>query len=161
MRIRALANRNGFTLIEILIAMVIMAAAIGVCSRQYWSYSQSVRRAEKELIAGRALFRLPELCKRDLEKGLTSGGGTLAKKQGKYRWQAHKISEQRNLTQNRNEKGQLLRGQFVLKLYDVKIEISAASVGAQPQNYNYSELVWAKIEPDSRRGMPAKTNERE
>jgi len=161
MRLKILANRNGFTLIEILVAMVIMAAAIGVCSRQYWSYIQSVSRAEKELTAGRALLRLLELCKKDLEKGLTSGAGSLAKNRGKYRWQAHKTLEERNLTQNRNETGELLKGQFVLKLYDVEIEISATGAGVKPQTYNYSELVWARIEPENRLGVPAKIDERE
>jgi len=146
---RTREDNKGFTLIEILVAMVILSAAIGVCSRQYWNYARAVARAEGELTVGRALLGLPELCKRKLEKGVTSGAGVLARKRGRYQWRAHKKMELRNFTQDRGENGALLMGRFLLALYDVELEITAGA-GAAPRKYSYKELVWTEVKKQDR-----------
>ena len=142
---------KGFTLIEILVAMVILTAAIGICSRQYWSYGQALRRAQRELVAARVLVGLPEILRRELEQGKTSGAGALARQRGRYRWRAVLRQRERNHTQARGENGRLLAGNFLLTLYAVEVEISAVG-DKRWRSYKYDELVWTKY-TEARRGI--------
>ena len=118
-------SNKGFTLIEVLVASVILFLSIVTVSlayRQYTSYKLKQEKYEKIFISALSLMNKIESEKLD---GLTERDGTINGLN--YHITIRKVASKRNYVYGLTEKTSGNFGSFLLTLYRVKIDIANKS----------------------------------
>jgi len=136
---------SGFTLVEVLVALVILLAALTITASSYNASLDFVSRAE--IVAGisRQVIDIRQRVRTLLETGATEGqasAGDLS-----YAWQAVPEASSVNFTGGYDEiTGAPEYGNFQLTLYQVELIISSSQTGRDSQSrYQYRELIWQKV----------------
>lgn len=139
-------ERSGFTLIEVVIAVVILASVIGTGSAMYHQYVTALYKSSRVISSCREIERLMPLIKERLKAGEKSGAGPLPLIKAHYKWTAESIFTGQNLMVGRNEQGGDIIGGFKLNIYNVSIDIEDGAEGDRRQviKQEYRELTWRK-----------------
>ena len=139
-------ERSGFTLIEVLIAMVILASVVGAGSALYHQYVSATLKSSRIILSCREIERLMPLIKEKIRDGLKSGEGLLPRMEARYIWQAEKNYEGRNIIIGGNEAGGAIQGNFILEMYNISINIEGKAGEKKRRVFreSYRELIWKK-----------------
>ena len=138
-------NEKGFTLVEVIVASVILFSAIAIGSIAYRTSIASVDRITANIAIADALPAIMVSVKEDLENRKDQGSGRYSPNI-LYSFKARTVESSRNILRSYDEfTGGLGYGSYVMTLKDIQLTITCEEEGRFKQaQYNYKELLWSK-----------------
>ena len=135
---------KGFTLVEVLIAAVIVFSAISVGMLVYRTSLKSVDRIEVNVAIADALPNIMAAVKTQIAQQKRRGQGNFGRAI-EYNWTAKAVETSRTLTGFVSEStGRLENGRFQVVLNSVELTITYEREGRRKQaSYEYQELSWS------------------
>ena len=140
-------EHNGFTLIEVLVASIILFMAISIAS---YSYNHTINIGIKldrlYRVAGRVDF-LREKIKEEIRVNpqIESGEGYFENNRFRYAWNVRDKSEKNSQSGLDIESGMVDSGGYNIVLYSIVVEIYMTESGKLFREVEYGVLDWKRI----------------
>ena len=138
-------NEKGFTLVEVIVASVILFSAIAVGSLAYRTSVASVDRISANIAMADALPDIMVFVKEELENEKDQGSGQYSP-DITYSFEAKTAETSKNILSAYDEfTGGLEYGDYIITLKKVQLTITCEEEGRFKQaRYEYKELLWEK-----------------
>jgi prepilin-type N-terminal cleavage/methylation domain-containing protein len=138
-------NEKGFTLVEVIVASVVLFSAIAIGSLAYRTSVASVDRISANITMADALPAIMVFVKEELENKKNQGEGRYSPDIS-YSFEAKTAETSKNILSAYDElTGGLEYGSYVITLKNVQLTITCEEEGRVKQaQYNYKELLWEK-----------------
>jgi prepilin-type N-terminal cleavage/methylation domain-containing protein len=135
---------KGFTLVEVMIAAVIVFSAISIGMLVYRTSIKAVDRIEANVVIADALPAIMATVKTQIAQQKRQGQGSFGNAI-EYIWKTNEVKSSRNLTGFADETTGLLEyGRFLVVLNSVELTITFEREGRRKQaSYEYQELSWS------------------
>ena len=139
------ANEKGFTLVEVIVASVVLFSAIAIGSLAYRTSVASVDRISANIAMADALPAIMVFVKEELEKEKDQGSGRYSPNIS-YSFEAKTAETSKNILSAYDEfTGGLEYGDYVITSKNVQLTITCEEEGRVKQaQYDYKELLWEK-----------------
>lgn len=139
---RACEKAAGFTLIETLLAALILFGAIAVAATAFSTGFTSLRRAEESILMAGELPQLADRIAIELEAGRRQGEGVF---EGfRYEWRAEPLDSRPALGKFDPETGALAASSFILHLMQVDVSLVAVAGKGPGKRFQYREVTWTQ-----------------
>jgi prepilin-type N-terminal cleavage/methylation domain-containing protein len=138
-------NEKGFTLVEVIVASVVLFSAVAVGSFTYRTSVASVDRISANIAMADALPAIMVFVKEELEHEKDQGNGRYSPNIT-YSFEAKTAETSKNILSAYDEFGGGLQyGDYVITLKNVQLTITSEEEGRVKQaQYDYKELLWEK-----------------
>ena len=138
-------NEKGFTLVEVIVASVVLFSAIAVGSLAYRTSVASLDRISANVAMADALPAIMVFVKEELEHEKDQGSGRYSQ-DITYAFEAKTAETSKNIVSAYDEFGGGLQyGDYVITLKSVQLTITCEKEGRVKQaQYDYKELLWKK-----------------
>lgn len=128
-------KHSGLTLIEVLIASMILFMALGLVAAVFQQNMQTQLQAEKYLQATQDYVTIQSQIRFQLKQG--EHQGEIMTPAGSYSWTAELVEQRMEMAALDTEGGSRMTGQGSLRLYQVKVESS------NKVNFEFKQAVWS------------------
>lgn len=135
---------RGFTLIEVLLAAVILFSVLGVGMLAYHTAIGTVDRANTRFLLADALPEVRDRIRIELFASRVHQGSGRVNDTVSYHWQAREVGSGKNLLASFDEFGKDYKpGRFTLSLQRIDLTLVCRRSGRESRaHYEYRELVW-------------------
>lgn len=140
-------DHRGFTLIEVLVAAVIMFSALAIGSLAYRTAIRSMERVTAHVLIADALPAVMARIKIKVMDRIDQGGGSYNETIS-YKWRRKEIKSARNVFSSSNEfTGGMEYGHFRIVLSNIHLTITSSQAGREKvAGYDYQELSWLPVQ---------------
>ena len=138
-------NEKGFTLVEVIVASVVLFSAIAIGSLAYRTSIASVDRISANIAMADALPAIMVSVREELNNRKDQGNGRYSPSIS-YSFTTKTAESARNIISSHDEfTGGLEYGRYVITLKNVQLTITSEKEGRVKQvQYDYKELLWEK-----------------
>ena len=140
-------NEKGFTLVEVIVASVVLFSAIAIGSLAYRTSVNSLDRISTNIAMADALPPIMVFVREDLELEKDQGSGRYSPYIS-YSFEAKTAETSRNILSPYDEfTGGLQYGDYVITLWNVQLTMTYEEEGRVKQaQYDYKELIWERAQ---------------
>jgi len=140
-------DHRGFTLVEVLVAAVIMFSALAIGSLAYRTAIRSMERVTAHVLIADALPAVMARIKTKIMDQIDQGAGSYNKTIS-YKWRRKEIKSARNDLSSTNEfTGGIEYGRFRVVLSNIHLTITCSRAGREKvAGYDYQELSWFPVQ---------------
>lgn len=140
-------DHRGFTLVEVLVAAVIMFSALAIGSLAYRTAIRSMERVTAHVLIADALPAVMAQIKIKVMDQIDQGAGSYNKIIS-YKWRRKEIKSGRNVLSSANElTGGVEYGHFRVVLSNIHLTITCSRGGREKVvGYDYQELSWFPVQ---------------